>query len=112
MATPAQAGPDVVAGQGSVWAELRAAIRGTGADYTRIPLKRAVFLLAVPMVLELVLESTFAVVDIFFVAKLGLKELRRTENEGGRFTLVFLGSGAEGDAAQIEQGRGAGFHPP
>jgi putative MATE family efflux protein len=55
----------------SIWASLRDAIRGTGADYTRIPLRRAVFLLAVPMVLELVLESTFAVADIFFVAKLG-----------------------------------------
>ena len=43
----------------SVWTELRDAIRGTGADYTKIPLRRAVFLLAVPMVLELVLESTF-----------------------------------------------------
>jgi lactoylglutathione lyase len=38
----------------------------------------------------------------FFVAKLGLRELRRRENEGGRFTLVFLGTGAEGDAAEIE----------
>jgi putative MATE family efflux protein len=46
-------------------------LRGTNADYTRIPLKRAVLLLAVPMMLELVLESTFAVVDIFFVAQLG-----------------------------------------
>lgn len=55
----------------SLWSELREAIRGTNADYTKIPLRRAVFLLAVPMVLELVLESTFAVVDIFFVAKLG-----------------------------------------
>lgn len=54
-----------------MWRELRDAVRGTNADYTRIPLRRAVFLLAVPMVLELVLESTFAVVDIFFVAKLG-----------------------------------------
>lgn len=58
-------------GPRSLWTELRDAIRGTNADYTRIPLRRAVFLLAVPMVLELVLESTFAVVDIFFVAKLG-----------------------------------------
>jgi putative MATE family efflux protein len=55
----------------SLWSELRDAIRGTSADYTKIPLRRAVFLLAVPMVLELVLESTFAVVDIFFVGKLG-----------------------------------------
>lgn len=57
--------------QPSVWADLRAALRGSNADYTRIPLERAVFLLAVPMMLELVLESTFAVVDIFFVARLG-----------------------------------------
>ncbi|MCL1634282.1 MATE family efflux transporter [Luteimonas sp. SX5] len=56
---------------GSTWAAIRDAIRGTNADYTKIPMRRAVFLLAVPMVLELVLESTFAVVDIFFVAKLG-----------------------------------------
>lgn len=55
----------------SLWRELRDAVRGTDADYTKIPLRRAVFLLAVPMVLELVLESTFAVVDIFFVSKLG-----------------------------------------
>jgi putative MATE family efflux protein len=54
-----------------LWSDLRDAVRGTGADYTKIPMRRAVFLLAVPMVLELVLESTFAVVDIFFVAKLG-----------------------------------------
>ena len=56
---------------GSLWANLRDAVRGTNADYTKIPLRKAVFLLAVPMVLELVLESTFAVVDIFFVGKLG-----------------------------------------
>jgi len=65
-------GPELTdAGAPSLWADLRAALRGTSADYTRIPLKRAVFLLAVPMMLELVLESTFAVVDVFFVAKLG-----------------------------------------
>jgi putative MATE family efflux protein len=60
-----------LAGTPSVWQDLRAALRGSNADYTRIPLKRAVLLLAVPMMLELVLESTFAVVDIFFVAQLG-----------------------------------------
>jgi lactoylglutathione lyase len=38
----------------------------------------------------------------FFVGKLGLRETRRRENEAGRFTLVFLASGAEGDAAEIE----------
>jgi lactoylglutathione lyase len=38
----------------------------------------------------------------FFVHKLGLREVRRVQNEGGRFTLVFLSSGAEGDGAQVE----------
>ena len=55
----------------SMWTELKDAIRGTDADYTKIDLKKAIFLLAVPMILELVMESTFAVVDIYFVGKLG-----------------------------------------
>jgi putative MATE family efflux protein len=55
----------------SLWRELGNALRGVEADYTQIPLKRAIILLAVPMMLELVMESTFAVVDIFFVGKLG-----------------------------------------
>jgi lactoylglutathione lyase len=38
----------------------------------------------------------------FFVELLGLHEVRRTDHEAGRFTLVFLATGAEGDAAQIE----------
>jgi putative MATE family efflux protein len=71
----------------STWAELRDAIRGTGADYTKIPLRRAVFLLAVPMVLELVLESTFAVVDIYFVGKLGASAVATV---GLTETLLFL----------------------
>ena len=38
----------------------------------------------------------------FYVKKLGLREVRRNESQGGRFTLVFLATGAEGDAAQVE----------
>jgi putative MATE family efflux protein len=55
----------------SMWEALKDAIRGTEADYTRISLRKAIFLLAVPMILELVMESAFAVVDIYFVGKLG-----------------------------------------
>lgn len=55
----------------SIWDELGNAIRGTEADYTQIGIKRAIFLLAVPMILELIMESTFAVVDIYFVGQLG-----------------------------------------
>jgi len=55
----------------STWQALKDAIQGSEADYTQIDMKRAIFLLAVPMILELVMESTFAVVDIYFVGKLG-----------------------------------------
>lgn len=55
----------------SIWKQLGDAIRGTEADYTKIDIRKAIFLLAVPMILELVMESTFAVVDIYFVSKLG-----------------------------------------
>ena len=62
---------DQAPGRASIWQELKNAIGGTEADYTKVSLNRAIFLLAVPMILELVMESTFAVVDIFFVGKLG-----------------------------------------
>jgi Na+-driven multidrug efflux pump len=47
------------------------AIRGDDYDFTQGSIRKGVFLLAIPMILELSLESVFAVVDIFFVSKLG-----------------------------------------
>src|SRR5664279_4831041 len=55
----------------SLWKGIREALHGTEADYTLININKAILLLAIPMILELVMESTFAVVDIFFVGKLG-----------------------------------------
>ena len=55
----------------SIFLSLKDAIKGTEVDYTKISLRKSIFLLAVPMILELVMESTFAVVDIYFVGKLG-----------------------------------------
>jgi putative MATE family efflux protein len=53
------------------WARLKEAVRGSRRDYTEGPIGSAIVLLAVPMVLEVVLESVFAVVDVFWVSKLG-----------------------------------------
>lgn len=54
-----------------ILAIIRSSLNGDEHDYTQGSIPRAVFLLAIPMILELSLESVFAVVDMFFVGKLG-----------------------------------------
>lgn len=56
---------------GGMWRDLVDALRGTHHDYTSGALGRSIFLLAVPMVVEMAMESIFAVVDILFVGRLG-----------------------------------------
>ncbi|HEY4118040.1 MAG TPA: MATE family efflux transporter, partial [Byssovorax sp.] len=54
-----------------LWAGVREALRGTERDLTSVGIGRAVFLLAVPTVLEMSMQSLLIIVDIFFVSKLG-----------------------------------------
>ncbi|MGA8013551.1 MAG: MATE family efflux transporter, partial [Candidatus Acidiferrales bacterium] len=57
--------------QPSLWSSIREAVRGSHQDFTAGSLNRAILLLAIPMVLEMVLESLFAVVDVFWVGRVG-----------------------------------------
>ncbi|HET9406105.1 MAG TPA: MATE family efflux transporter [Candidatus Sulfotelmatobacter sp.] len=73
----------------SLWASLWEAIRGSHQDYTTGSLNRAIFLLAVPMVLEMVLESLFAVVDVFWVGRLGANAVATVGLTESMLSLVF-----------------------
>lgn len=55
----------------STWALVREAIRGSEQDFARLELRKAIPLLAIPMVLEMSMEAVFAIVDVFFVSRLG-----------------------------------------
>ena len=68
MSSPEQS---VAAPVPSFWKSIGEALRGSHQDYTAGNLNRAIILLAIPMVLEMVLESLFAVVDVFWVGRLG-----------------------------------------
>jgi putative MATE family efflux protein len=75
--------------QRSIWSSLIEAVRGSHQDYTAGSLNRAILLLAVPMVLEMVLESLFAVVDVFWVGRLGANAVATVGLTESMLSLVF-----------------------
>lgn len=68
---------------------IKAALRGDEFDYTAINLRKAIVLLAIPMMLEFALESVFAVVDIFFVNKLGVHAVSTVGLTESVLTIVY-----------------------
>jgi len=69
--------------------DLADALRGTSMDYTQGNLWRALLLLSVPMMLEMALESLFAVVDVFWVSRLGASAIATVGLTESVVTLVY-----------------------
>src|SRR5437667_380033 len=75
--------------QPSFWGSVWESLQGSHQDFTVGNLNRAILLLAIPMVLEMALESLFAVVDVFWVSHLGANAVATVGLTESMLTLVF-----------------------
>jgi len=80
---------DASEAQPSLWASIREAVRGSHQNFTTGNLNRDILLLAIPMVLEMALESLFAVVDVFWVGRIGEDAVATVGLTESMLTLVF-----------------------
>jgi len=71
------------------WSSIREALRGSRQDFTEVPIRRAILLLAVPMILEMAMESLFAIVDIFWVSRLGAEAVASVGLTEAVLTLIY-----------------------
>ncbi len=84
--------PGVSTGRGRIariWRDVVKAVRGSQEDFTEGSIGRAILLLSIPMVLEMVMESIFAIVDIYFVSKLGPDAVATVGVTESMLTLVY-----------------------
>jgi len=72
-----------------MWTTLKNALHGTPIDYTTAPVGRAVIMLAVPMVVEMAMESIFAVADVFWVAHLGADAVATVGLTESMLTIIY-----------------------
>jgi Na+-driven multidrug efflux pump len=73
----------------SNWSTIREAIRGSSLDYTSAPIGRSIVMLAVPMVMEMAMESIFVVADVFWVAHLGANAVATVGLTESMLTLIY-----------------------
>jgi putative MATE family efflux protein len=74
---------------GGFWSSVGEALRGSHRDFTEGAVSRAILILAIPMVLEMVMESVFAVCDVFFVSKLGASAVATVGLTESWLTLIY-----------------------
>ena len=73
----------------SLWSGVKESLRGSHRNYTVGPIGRSILLLAIPMVLEMIMESVFAVVDIFWVSHLGTDAAATVGLTESLLTLIY-----------------------
>ena len=73
----------------SIYSIVKEALRGEQQDYTAGSMRKAIVLLAIPMILELALESVFAIVDMFVVGKLGPDAIQTVGLTEAVITIVY-----------------------
>ncbi len=69
--------------------DMRESLAGSERDFTKIPLSKAILLLSIPMVLEMIMESVFALVDIFFVSRLGAEAVATVGITESLMTIIY-----------------------
>ncbi len=72
-----------------IWKVIKDSLNGSEQDYTTGSIPKAVVLLAIPMILELSLESVFALVDMFFVGKLGQNAIATVGLTESVITIIY-----------------------
>jgi putative MATE family efflux protein len=96
----------------TVWSTLEQAIRGRRVDYTSETLERAVVLLTIPMVLEMMMESIFVVVDAYWVSSLGPDAVAAVGMTEAMMTIVYALAAGIARAASAVVARRIGEQAP
>src|SRR5262244_3182862 len=104
--------PDEVPDVPGILATIREALRGSRIDYTTAPIGRAVIMLAVPMVIEMAMESIFAVADVFWVAHLGANAVATVGLTESMLTIIYTAAMGLSIGAMALVARRTGEHDP
>jgi len=71
------------------FSDVKDAVAGSEQDFTEVKLSRAILLLSIPAVLEMIMESVFVIVDIFFVSKLGADAVATVGLTESMITIIY-----------------------